>query len=58
MKDAYELALRALSHKERTESELREWLAAREVGEAEIEEAIAVLAEAVADAEEPERKAA
>ena len=44
--DAYELALRALSYKERTESELREWLAEREVGEAEIEEAIAVLAEA------------
>jgi regulatory protein len=44
--DAYELALRALSYKERTESELREWLAAREVGEAEIEEVIALLAEA------------
>jgi regulatory protein len=44
--DAYELALRALSHKERTESELREWLGAREVGEAEIEEVIALLAEA------------
>jgi regulatory protein len=44
--DAYELALRALSYKERTESELRGWLAEREVGEAEIEEVIALLAEA------------
>jgi regulatory protein len=44
--DAYELALRALSHKERTAMELREWLAAREVGEVEIEEVIALLAEA------------
>lgn len=44
--DAYELALRALSHKERTEWELRGWLAEREVGEAEIEEVIALLAEA------------
>jgi regulatory protein len=44
--DAYELALRALSYKERTESELRGWLAEREVAEAEIEEVIALLAEA------------
>jgi regulatory protein len=44
--DAYELALRALSHKERTESELRSWLAQREVGEGEIEEVVALLAEA------------
>src|SRR4051794_8580793 len=44
--DAYELALRALSYKERTESELRGWLAEREVGEAEIEDVIAVLMEA------------
>src|SRR3954451_23900242 len=44
--DPYELALKALSYKERTESELREWLAAREVAEAEIEEVIALLAEA------------
>jgi regulatory protein len=44
--DAYELALRALSYKERTESELRGWLVEREVGEAEIEEVIALLAEA------------
>jgi regulatory protein len=44
--DAYELALRALSYKERTESELRTWLAEREVAEAEIEEVIALLAEA------------
>lgn len=43
--DAYELALRALSYKERTESELRAWLAAREVAEVEIEEVIALLAE-------------
>ena len=46
MEAAYELALKALSYKERTESELREWLAAREVGEAEIEVLIALLAEA------------
>jgi regulatory protein len=45
-KDAYELALKALGYKERTESELRAWLAEREVGEAEIEEVIALLAEA------------
>jgi regulatory protein len=44
--DAYELALKALSYKERTESELRDWLAEREVPEAEIEEVIALLAEA------------
>ncbi|MFL5908511.1 MAG: regulatory protein RecX [Solirubrobacterales bacterium] len=44
--DAYELALRALNRKERTESELRVWLAEREVGEAEIEEVIPLLAEA------------
>src|SRR6266540_3907885 len=44
--DAYELALRALSYKERTESELRGWLAEREVAEAEIEEVIAMLIEA------------
>jgi regulatory protein len=44
--DAYELALRALSHKERTESELRGWLAERGVEEGEIEEVIALLAEA------------
>jgi regulatory protein len=44
--DAYELALRALSYKERTESELRGWLAEREVAGAEIEEVIALLAEA------------
>lgn len=44
--DAYELALKALGYKERTESELRAWLAEREVGEAEIEEVITLLAEA------------
>jgi regulatory protein len=44
--DAYELALRALSRKERTESELRSWLAEREVGETEIEQVMALLAEA------------
>lgn len=44
--DAYELALRALSYKERTESELRGWLAERGVEKAEIEEVIALLAEA------------
>ena len=44
--DAYELALSALSYKERTESELRGWLAEREVAQAEIEEVITLLAEA------------
>jgi regulatory protein len=44
--DVYELAVRALSYKERTEAELRAWLAQREVAEAEIEEVIALLAEA------------
>jgi regulatory protein len=44
--DPYELALRALSYKERTESELRTWLAEREVAEVEIEEVIARLMEA------------
>ena len=44
--DAYELALKALSYKERTETELRDWLAEREVDEGEIEEVIALLAEA------------
>jgi regulatory protein len=44
--DPYELALKALSYKERTESELRAWLAEREVAEAEIEEVIALLIEA------------
>jgi regulatory protein len=44
--DAYELALRALSYKERTESELRGWLAERGVEEGEIEEVIALLADA------------
>jgi regulatory protein len=45
-KDAYELALKALGYKERTESELRTWLAERGVEEAEIEEVIALLTEA------------
>jgi regulatory protein len=45
VEDPYELALKALSRKERTESELRSWLAQREVGEAEIEEVVALLAE-------------
>jgi regulatory protein len=44
--EPYELALKALSYKERTESELRAWLAEREVAEAEIEEVIALLMEA------------
>ena len=44
--DAYELALRALSYKERTDSELRGWLAERGVEESEIEDVIALLAEA------------
>lgn len=45
-KDAYELALKALGYKERTESELRGWLAERGVDDGEIEEVIALLAEA------------
>lgn len=45
-RDPYELALRALSHRERTEGELRAWLAGRGVEEAEIEEVIALLVEA------------
>jgi regulatory protein len=44
--DPYELALRALSYKERTESELRRWLAEREVEGAAIEEVIARLMDA------------
>ena len=44
--DAYDLALKALGYKERTESELRGWLAERGVEEAEIAEVIALLAEA------------
>jgi regulatory protein len=44
--DPYELALKALGYKERTESELRAWLAERGVEEAEIEEVIALLAKA------------
>jgi regulatory protein len=44
--DPYELALRALSYKERTESELRGWLAERGVEEVEVEDVIALLIEA------------
>jgi regulatory protein len=44
--DAYELALRALGYKERTEAELRSWLDERGVEDAEIEEVISLLAEA------------
>ena len=44
--DAYELALKALGYKERTESELRSWLAERGVEEGKIEEVIVLLAEA------------
>jgi regulatory protein len=44
--DAYDLALRALGYKERTESELRAWLEERGVQEAEIAEVLALLAEA------------
>lgn len=44
--DAYELALKALGHKERTQSELRAWLAERGVADEEIEEVIVLLAEA------------
>jgi len=44
--DPYELALKALGYKERTEAELRGWLAERGVEEGEIDEVIALLAEA------------
>jgi len=44
--DPYDLALKALGYKERTEFELRSWLAERDVEDAEIEEVIALLAEA------------
>jgi regulatory protein len=43
--DAYELALGALSHKERTEAELAEWLRGRGVEEAELAEALTRLVE-------------
>jgi regulatory protein len=58
--DAYELALKALSYKERTESELRGWLGERGVEEAEIEETVALLAEveAIDDASFARRYAA
>lgn len=58
--DPYDLALRALGYKERTESELRGWLAVREVEEAEIEEVIAQLSEvgAIDDASFARRYAA
>ena len=42
---AFELAVRALSRKERTVAELRRWLAQREVDPAEAEEAIGRLIE-------------
>jgi regulatory protein len=42
----YELALKALRYKERTESELRAWLGERGVEEGEIEEVIALLGDA------------
>jgi regulatory protein len=45
MDDPYDLALKALGYKERTETELRGWLAERGVEEAEITEVIALLAE-------------
>jgi regulatory protein len=44
--DAYELALKALGYKERTEAELRSWLGERGVEEAEVEEVIVLLGEA------------
>jgi regulatory protein len=58
--DAYELALMALSYKERTESELRGWLSERGVEEAEIEEVIVLLGEvgAIDDASFAHRYAA
>jgi regulatory protein len=44
--DGYELALKALNYKERTESELRSWLGEREVSAEEIDEVVALLIEA------------
>ena len=44
--DPYDLALEALGYRERTESELRAWLAERGVEEGEIDQVIALLAEA------------
>ena len=44
--DPYELALRALGHKERTEAELGDWLRARGVAEDEIAEVLERLLEA------------
>jgi regulatory protein len=44
--DSYDLALKALRYRERTESELCGWLAERGVEEAEIAEVVAVLAQA------------
>jgi regulatory protein len=44
--DGYALALAALSRKERTESEIADWLRERELSEAEIAEVVARLAEA------------
>ena len=46
MADAYELALRALGQKERSEAELTEWLRARGVDQKEAAESISRLAEA------------
>lgn len=42
---AFELAVRALSRRERTVQEMREWLAGRDVDEAEADEAVARLIE-------------
>ena len=58
--DAYDLALKALGYKERTESELRGWLAERGVEDDEIEAVIALLAEvgAIDDADFARRFAA
>jgi regulatory protein len=44
--DAYDLALKALGYRERTESELRAWLGERGVEDQEIDEVVALLAEA------------
>lgn len=58
--DGYELALRALSRKERTEAELAGWLRERGVDEAELADVIVRLSEAGAldDAEFARRYAA
>ncbi len=57
MADAFERALEALSHKERTTAELVEWLEARGFGRAEVEAALDRLIESGAVDDETLRQA-